>query len=118
VTDSGSESVFDLRVGDCMNDLEETDLEVAVDVAPCAELHDAEAVSQFDLPEGGWPGMAFITREAERRCLDHVGSAAADAPRAGEIEAFYFHPTEESWRQDDRTVLCVALFPDPRRGQL
>jgi hypothetical protein len=118
VTDSGSESVFDLRVGDCMNDLEETDRELAVEVAPCGELHDAEAVSQFDLPEGRWPGMSFITREAERRCLDSVGSAAAGAPRAGEIEAFYFHPTEESWRRDDRTVLCVALFPDPRRGQL
>jgi hypothetical protein len=118
VTDSGSESVFDLRVGDCMNNLEETDLELAVDVAPCAELHDAEAVSQFDLPEGGWPGMSFITGKAERRCLDSVGSAAGDAPRADKIETFYFHPTEESWRQDDRTVLCVALFPDPRRGQL
>ena len=118
MTDSGSESVFDLRVGDCMNNLEETNLEVAVDVAPCAEAHDAEAVSQFGLPEGDWPGMTFITRKAERRCLDSVGSAAGDAPRAGEIEAFYFHPTEESWRRDDRTVLCVALFPDPRRGQL
>jgi hypothetical protein len=118
VTDSGSESVFDLRVGDCMNNLQETDLERAVDVAPCAEPHDAEAVSQFDVREGDWPGMAFITREAERHCLDSVGSAAAVAPRADEIEAFYFHPTEESWRQDDRTVLCVALFPDPRRGHL
>jgi len=89
-----------------------------VDVAPCAELHDAEAVSQFDLPEGGWPGMAFSTRQADRRCLESVGSAAADAPRAGAIEALYSHPTEESRRQHDRTPLCVALFPDPRRGQL
>lgn len=53
-----SESVFDLRAGDCMNNLEE-------------------------------------------------------------IEAFYFHPTEQSWQtQDDRTVLCIALFPRPRRGAL
>lgn len=119
VTDSGSESVFDLRVGDCMNDLEETAVELTVDVKPCAEPHDAEAVSRFELPAGAWPGMAFVTREAESRCLRGVESAAAGAPRAGEVETFYFHPTEESWAQeDDRVVLCVALFPQPRRGAL
>ena len=119
VTDSGSESVFDLRVGDCMKDLEETDAQLTVDVMPCAEPHDAEAVSQFHLPDGDWPGMPAMTREATRRCLDEVGSAATGAPRVEEIEAFYLHPTEESWqRQDDRTVLCIALYPQPRTGGL
>jgi Domain of unknown function (DUF4190)/Septum formation len=119
VTDSGSESVFDLRVGDCMNGLEETDLEFSVDVTPCAEPHGAEVVSQFDLPRGDWPGMAFVTREAESRCPSEVESSAAGVPRAGKIEVFYFHPTENSWSQmDDRTVLCVALFAQPRRGSL
>jgi Domain of unknown function (DUF4190)/Septum formation len=119
VTDSGSESVFDLRVGDCMNNLEETDLEFSVDVKPCADPHGAEVVSQFDLPAGEWPGMAFVTRAAERRCPSEVESSAAGTPRAGEIEVFYYHPTEDSWAQmDDRKVLCVALFPQPRRGPL
>ncbi len=119
VTDSGSESVFDLRVGDCMDDLEETAARFTVDVTPCAEAHDAEAVSEFDLADGDWPGMSYVTREATRRCLDQVRSAAAGAPRIEEIEAFYLHPTEESWRQqNDRTVLCIALYPRPRRGEL
>lgn len=119
VTQSGSESVFDLRVGDCMNDLEETAARFTVDVTPCAAAHDAEAVSRFDLPDGDWPGMPYMTREATRRCLDQVGSAAKDAPRIDEIEAFYLHPTEESWRQqNDRTILCIALYPSPRRGPL
>jgi hypothetical protein len=119
VSESGSESVFDVRVGDCMNDLEESAARFTVDVTPCAEAHDAEAVSQFDLADGDWPGMPYVTREATRRCLDQVGSAATGAPRIEEIEAFYLHPTEESWRQqNDRTVLCIALYPGPRRGRL
>lgn len=118
VTDSGSESVFDVRVGDCLNDLEETDLEFSVNVTPCAKSHDAEAVSQFDLREGDWPGMPYVTREAERNCLNQVDSAAANAPRRGEVEAFYLHPTEQSWARDDREVLCIALFSPPRQGEL
>jgi len=119
VTDSGSESVFDLRVGDCMNGLEETAARFTVDVTPCADSHDAEAVFEFNLPDGDWPGMPSVTHAATRRCLNEVASAATGAPRIGEIEAFYLHPTEESWQsQDDRTVLCIALYPEPRTGQL
>ena len=68
VTDSGSESVFDLRTGDCMNDLEETAVELSVDVTPCGGPHDAEVVSEFFLTESTWPGLPFVARQAERRC--------------------------------------------------
>jgi hypothetical protein len=119
VTDSGSESVFDLRTGDCMNDLEETSAELSVNVTPCGRSHDAEVVSQFSLTESIWPGMPFVTRQAERRCPRAIESASNGAPRRDEIETFYFHPTEQSWDQNnDRAVLCVAIFPSPRRGAL
>ena len=119
VTDSGSESVFDLRAGDCMNDLEETAVELSVDVTPCGGPHDAEVVSEFTLTESTWPGLPFVARQAERRCPREVESASAGAPRPEEIETFYFHPTEESWDQNnDREVLCVAIFPGLRRGAL
>lgn len=119
VTDSGSESVFDLRTGDCMNDLAETAVELSVDVTPCGGPHDAEVVSEFSLTESTWPGLPFVARQAERRCPQEVESASAGAPRPDEIETFYFHPTEESWDQtNDRAVLCVAIFPSPRRGAL
>lgn len=119
VTDSGSESVFDLRTGDCMNDLAETAVELSVDVTPCGGPHDAEVVSEFSLTESTWPGLPFVARQAERRCPQEVESASAGAPRPDEIETFYFHPTEESWDQNnDRAVLCLAIFPSPRRGAL
>lgn len=119
VTDSGSESVFDLREGDCLNDLEEAESELSVDVTPCRRPHDAEVVSEFILTESTWPGLAFVGRQAERRCPKEVDSASAGAPLRDEIRTFYFHPTEESWNQsNDRAVLCVATFSSPRRGAL
>ena len=120
VTDSGSESVFDLRTGDCMNDLEETAVELSVDVTPCGRAARRRGrVGVLPDRVHAWPGLPFVARQAERRCPQEVESASAGAPRPDEIETFYFHPTEESWDQNnDRAVLCVAIFPSRRRGAL
>jgi hypothetical protein len=117
VKEMGSESVFDLRAGDCANDLEETDSAISVEVTPCAQPHDAEVISSFDFPDGDYPGTKRIFRAADRRCGRQLEARASSAP-AG-TEPFYFYPTEQSWAQeDDRRVTCVALFAEPRRGSL
>jgi Domain of unknown function (DUF4190)/Septum formation len=109
VREAGTESVFDLRVGDCVNDLEETTAEVSVEVVPCAQPHDAEVISSFELPEGDYPGEDSIFQVADRRCSRELGAVASAEP-------FYFYPTEQSWGTGDRKVNCVALFSQPRRG--
>jgi Domain of unknown function (DUF4190)/Septum formation len=78
VREAGTESVFDLRVGDCVNDLEETTVEVAVEAVPCSQPHDAEVISSFELPGGDYPGEDSVFRVADRRCsreLDAVAGA-------------------------------------------
>jgi hypothetical protein len=112
VQEAGSESVFDLRVGDCANGVEETGEEYSVDLVPCGEPHDAEVVSSFRFPEGGYPGETEVFRVADRRCASEVGAAAP----AG--EPFYYYPTEDSWDRGDREVNCIAIFREPRRGSL
>jgi Domain of unknown function (DUF4190)/Septum formation len=112
VREAGNESVFDLRVGDCVNDLEETTMEVSVEVVPCSQAHDAEVISSFELPGSDYPGEDSIFRVADRRCsreLDAVAGAQGGEP-------FYFYPTEQSWGTGDRQVNCIALFSQPRRG--
>lgn len=112
VREAGSESVFDLRVGDCANDLEETAMEVSVDVVPCSQPHDAEVISSFELPGGDYPGDDSIFGVADRRCSRELAALAG----AQRLEPFYFYPTEQSWRLGDRQVICIALSPQPRRG--
>ena len=111
VREAGTESVFDLRVGDCVNDLEET-TEVSVEVVPCSQPHDAEVISSFELPGGEYPGEDSIFRVADRRCSREL--AAVAGAQGG--QPFYFYPTEQSWGTGDRQVNCVVLFTQPRQG--
>jgi hypothetical protein len=112
VSEGGTESVFDLRVGDCVNDVEETTMELSVEVVPCSQPHDAELISSFEFPAGDYPGEDRIFRLADRRC-----SRELDAVADGQgLEPFYYYPTERSWSSGDRQVNCIALFPQPRRG--
>jgi uncharacterized protein DUF4190/putative regulator of septum formation len=114
VREAGTESVFDLRVGDCINNLEETTMEVSVDVVPCSQPHDAELISSFEFPGGDYPGEESIFRVADRRCSRELDAVAG----AQGFEPFYFYPTEQSWATGDRQVNCVALFSQPRRGSV
>jgi hypothetical protein len=118
IQETGSESVFDLRVGDCMNDIEETDAELSVEVTPCEEPHDAEVISTFGLADGDYPGESFIFRAADPRCARGLDALAPPAGGAAEPEPFYYFPTKESWALDDRRITCVALLPEPQRGSL
>ena len=83
--------VFDLRVGDCLSDVEGGE-SVAVLVVPCRSRHKGEVRARVQLPEGRWPGRKAVLAAAGRRCR----------------ESFFFVPSEGSWRQDDRVVTCIA----------
>lgn len=113
VTDGGSVSVDDLRVGDCLNDVEETDSTLSVDVLPCGQLHDAEVVSSFDLPDDRFPGQEAIFDEADKRC----GAAVSEESVPGGGKPFYFAPNSRLSYEEDRGVICVLLLPTQQRGR-
>jgi hypothetical protein len=41
-----------------------------------------------------------------------------DTTSDADAAPFYFQPTETSWSQGDREVVCIAQFERPRRGPL
>lgn len=83
--------VGDLRVGDCLRGVEGGE-SVSVEVVPCSSPHRGEVRARVQLPDGGWPGRKRVLALAERRCA----------------ESFFFVPSADSWRQDDRVVTCIA----------
>lgn len=83
--------VGDLRVGDCVRGVEGGE-SVSVQAVPCRSPHKGEVRARVQLPDGGWPGPKRVLALAERRCA----------------ESFFFVPSEDSWRQDDRVVTCIA----------
>src|SRR6185312_1858029 len=57
-------SVFQLRVGDCVNSGQ--DGISSPTVVPCGQPHDAEIYARFALAGHGWPGSAAIGAQARR----------------------------------------------------
>jgi Domain of unknown function (DUF4190)/Septum formation len=115
VREAGSVSVFDLRAGDCVNDLEESAAEYTVEATPCADPHDAEVISIIPLREGAYPGEDEVIAAADRDCGRDFEGTAALVPGA---EPFYLYPTETSWGDGDRTITCIAAFAQPERRSL
>ena len=111
---AGDLDVMTLQVGDCFDDPEVID-EVVFDVAavPCTEAHDNEvfAVQSVASDFGGvFPGLDALEQHGYEFCSgqtfdSYVGASYLDSA----LEVFSFTPTEESWDQGDREIVC-ALF--------
>ena len=71
--------VFQLEVGQCLNDGEETGLVDDVPTVDCASEHDSEVYFVFDLDDGDYPGATEVDDAADAGCLgaftDYVSPA-------------------------------------------
>ena len=111
-----SESVFDLRPGDCFDDVteggefaQETQTLPMVD---CDDPHDNEAYAVYDMDDGPFPSQVAIDDEAIARCVplfeDYVGSPY----ETSRLDIWWIFPTEESWNEGDQEVVCVLYDLD------
>ena len=108
-------AAFTLRVGDCMNEPEDGDID-SVNVVPCADPHEFEIYHSFKLEGTEFPA----TDEA----LDELTLPGCDAAFAtfigrdvedSRLDYFTLTPTENSWNfANDRTIQCVV--GDPQNG--
>jgi hypothetical protein len=113
-TGPGRADVFMLVVGDCFDEVDESDGEPVDDVpqVDCAAPHDYEIYDSFDLEGDEYPGHDEANATADEGCL------AAFEPFIGldyDSSAYDFShlvPTAESWRSGgDREVLCLVFDP-------
>lgn len=112
IEEEGELSVFKFRVGDCFDDPSTTSDEVT-DVAgvPCSGPHDNEVFHLYDLPDGSFPGSADIEESVATECLPAFESYVGISYQISELFLFPLTPTEDSWAQSDREVVC-ALYAD------
>lgn len=103
---SGGTSVLDVAVGDCFDD-PDSEIVSTLSVVDCAEPHDNEIFATVQIQGGTFPGDAGVGDFAVDACLDefepYVGESYATSP----LDYFYLGPTEDSWNNGDREVLCV-----------
>jgi hypothetical protein len=117
VTKEGSLTVFDLKDGDCFNNVPADDKEVmSVNAVPCGQPHDAEVLAQVTVATSdSYPGVDKIAAEVEQLCVDKVGDRISRSPITDQLDMFYFYPTAESWtQQNDRGGTCVAASNDEK----
>ncbi|MFJ9593156.1 DUF4190 domain-containing protein [Streptomyces virginiae] len=113
--------IDDLKAGDCFNvpggDLfDERPLAYAVD---CSRVHHGEVTASRTV-SGADPGSNEADRAAEDACWKAQDDYAMDTWALPEFaEMFYFAPSQESWQQGDRRLLCViGTTEEEWRGSL
>ncbi|NNH71304.1 DUF4190 domain-containing protein [Nocardia uniformis] len=106
-----AQSVQDVTVGDCVEDVRETDLMFSIPVVPCDQPHAAEVITQFDLT-GPWPGRDESARRADAGCTDELTAALIGSPMMEVLVSFVFFPAAESHWQRSKRVSCLVMRAD------
>jgi len=101
----------DLAVGDCLNDAELSGIVTSVPVVPCSEPHDSEAYAEFDLADGPYPGQDEINAQGDAGCVAAFATFVGIAFNESELKYNFYLPTETSWPQGDRRILCEVYDP-------
>ena len=109
----GGNNVFELKVGDCINDASVGDDAVtSVPVVDCSEPHDSEVFYSHIMSQASYPGTTATTDEADVACSaafeDFIGIPYSDSV----LYFSYFYPTESTWANGDREVLCMVYDND------
>ncbi|HUG83521.1 MAG TPA: septum formation family protein, partial [Euzebya sp.] len=113
--DGADQSVFELAVGTCFNDPGSAEEIQQVAAVPCEAAHDNEVFALVDFPAGAedpFPGRESVSSFGDEQCQgqlfdDYVGIAYIDS-------AFFvtqLTPTEGSWEQGDREIVCLLYEP-------
>ncbi len=114
-----STDVFTLQVGDCLNDAEATEQVDTVPTTPCDEPHDSEVYASVIHPDDEYPGQEAILAFADEECLAEFEVFVGGAWDTSPYDFSYYFPTEGSWGEGDREILCVIYDPEgPVTGSL
>ncbi|WP_298458585.1 DUF4190 domain-containing protein [uncultured Cellulomonas sp.] len=106
-------SVGQLRTGHCLADLPADGDVSEVEVVPCGEPHGAQVISEYRFADDAvWPGQDRAHRLVAGGC--QLSQAETDAG----VEVRTWAPTEASWRDGDRTGLCLARVGPAVTGSL
>jgi Septum formation len=103
--------VFTVKVGDCLNDGGVEGEVSSVKTVDCAEPHDSEAFKSILMDDGDFPGDAAVEEAATTGCTAAFTEFVGFDYETSVLNFSYFFPTEESWGEGDREILCTIVDP-------
>lgn len=109
IVGAGTLDAFQVRLGDCFNDPDDYTEELySLPGVPCSEPHDNEAYAVFDLTMESYSEYE-IADTSESACIDRFAAYVGRDYESSVLDVATMYPTQESWSQDDREVVC-ALY--------
>ena len=108
------DSVFDLSVGDCLNEPSESEIS-RVEKVSCDEPHDYEVFALVNHPDGRdapFPLdlMLFAADTGFDTCLPRFEQYVGQDYVLSRLDIDFFYPTRESWERDgDREFVCLIF---------
>ena len=112
---AGTVNVFDLRVGDCLDQPVASADGTVVDLIrrDCAEAHALEVIAIVQVPDGAaYPGADAVSASAEAQCGTAFASYVGATPEASIYDFAWYSVTEEGWQEGDRAIDCLAVADD------
>ena len=109
--DGETVDVFTVKVGDCLNDgAMEGEVSETV-VIDCAEPHDSEAYASVMIEDGDFPGDDAVAEQAVTECTNEFSAFVGMDYQSSSLDFAYYYPTEDSWANGDREILCLIVDP-------
>ena len=111
----GSEVVTEAAGGECFQGRGGPSDERGFDKVMCNDAHDGEVVSVFQLDGSDFPGQEAVEAEARLRCSEDFEHYVGTPVEESTLDLRTFAPTEETWEDEDREVICTAFLADGSR---
>lgn len=118
VVEGGELGALRVRVGDCIDAGVANEVE-SVDGVPCAQPHEYEVYSAFNLDGSTYPGDEAVSHEAEQGCFARFEPFVGMSYAESVYDFSALMPTQGTWDElDDREVLCLIgnLDGTPKTG--
>ena len=104
----GNIGAFNVRVGDCFNDVGFDDEVSSVPGIPCSDPHDNEAYAVFDVSVPSYPEGEGMSELAYESCMDRFAAYVGKDDESSSLEITTMFPSQQSWRENDREVICAV----------
>jgi hypothetical protein len=112
ITKAGDLEAKDLRVGDCFDLKDPASDEVGdVTAVPCTDEHEFELFFAASLPEGEFPGDPAFKTYVQANCFPAFATFVGTPYDDSELDVYWLQPTDDGWRDGDRSVQCAVYHP-------
>lgn len=119
VTDDGSVRATHLQVGDCIETMPADNARVVrMPKVSCTTPHEGEVYDQIRVVEANFPGQQALENEYQSRCRLSLMSYAPNAASGSDVGIYLLYPTQATWDNGDRDVVCIATTTDKRTVSL